>query len=193
MAHLSYKVLAAALSALLAVTPLARGVDAALQIRVLAGDGGINNINSNVAVEPLIEVVDSSGKPVPKAAVTLRAPASGPSVTFFGASRVATMTTDEQGRVRVTGTLPNTVEGSFQIEVEAEYNNMAASATITQSNAVAPGEPKPKRRGIGWRMIAAISAAATVGVLAAALRDQEEPPVAPTSIRLGNVGISTPR
>ena len=192
MAHLFYQVLAAALSVLLVAAPSARAVDAALQIRVLAGDGGINNINSNVAVEPVIEVIDSAGKPVPKATVTLRAPASGPSVTFFGASRVATVTTDDQGRVRVTGMLPNTVEGSFQIEVQAEYNNMAASASITQSNAVAPGEPKPKRRGIGWRMVAAIGAAATVGIVAAALRGESDV-VTPTTIRIGNVGVSTPR
>ena len=88
MAHLFSKVLAVSLSFLLTATSLAQGPDGAIQIRVLAGDGGINNINSNVAVEPVIEVVDSTGKPVAKATVTLRAPASGPSVTFFGASRV---------------------------------------------------------------------------------------------------------
>ncbi len=192
MAHLFFQVLAVSLSVLLIAAPAAQGLDAAIQIRVLAGDGGINNINNNVAVEPVIEVVDSAGKPVSKATVTLRAPASGPSVTFFGASRVATMTTDDQGRVRVSGMLPNTQEGSFQIEVEAEYNNMAASTAITQSNAVAPGDPRPKRRGIGWRMIAAISAAATVGIVAAALRGQSET-ASPTTIRLGSVSVSAPR
>ena len=144
-----FQVLAVSLSVLLAAPATAQGPDVAIQIRILAGDGGINNINNNVAVEPLIEVVDSAGKPVPKATVTLRAPASGPSVTFFGASRVATMTTDDQGRVRVSGMLPNTQEGSFQIEVRAEFNNMSVTTAITQSNAVAPGDPKPKRRGIG--------------------------------------------
>ena len=192
MAHLFSPILAVSLSILLVASPVAHGLDAGIQIRVLAGDGGINNINQNVAVEPVIEVVDSAGKPVPKATVTLRAPASGPSVTFFGASRVATMTTDDQGRVRVSGMLPNTQEGSFQIEIEAEYNNMSTSAAITQSNAVAPGDPKPKRRGIGWRMIAAISAAATVGIVAAALRGEPEQ-VTPTTIRIGSVGVSTPR
>ena len=192
MAHLFFQVLAVALSVLLAAAPAAHAQGAAIQIRVLAGDGGINNINTNVAIEPVIEVVDSSGKPVPKATVTLRAPATGPSVTFFGASRVATLTTDDQGRVRVTGLLPNTQEGSFQIDVQAEFNNMTATAAITQSNAVAPGDPRPKRRGIGWRMIAAMSAAATVGIIAGALRGDDET-VAPTSIRLGSVSVGTPR
>ena len=192
MAHPFFQVLAVSLSVLVAAPATAQGPDATIQIRILAGDGGINNINNNVAVEPLIEVVDSAGKPVPKATVTLRAPASGPSVTFFGASRVATMTTDDQGRVRVSGMLPNTQEGSFQIEVQAEFNNMSVTTAITQSNAVAPGDPKPKRRGIGWRMIAAIGTAATVGIVAAALRGKSET-VTPTTIRLGNVSVSTPR
>ncbi len=192
MAHLSSKVLAVSLSSLLTATSLAQGPQGAIQIRVLAGDGGINNINSNVAVEPVIEVVDSTGRPVAKAAVTLRAPASGPSVTFFGASRVSTLTTDDQGRVRVTGMVPNTMEGSFQIEVQAEHNSLVATSSITQANAVAPGEPKPKRRGIGWRMITVIGAAATVGIVTAALRGESET-LAPTSIRIGAVGVTTPR
>lgn len=184
---------AVALSALVALAPCARAQDGAIQIRVLMGEGGINNINRNVAVEPELEVVDSSGKPVAKAAVTLRAPASGPSVTFFGASRVTTLTTDDNGRVRVSGMLPNTIEGTFQIEVEAEFNNLTANTVITQSNAVAPGEPKPKRQGIGWRVIAALSAAATVGIVSAALRSGDDTTATPTAISIGSVSVGAPR
>lgn len=193
MVHLSLQALAVALCALLVIPTPARAQDAAIQIRVLAGEGGINNINQNVAAEPVIEVLDSTGKPVAKAAVTLRSPASGPSVTFFGASRVATMTTDDQGRVRVSGMLPNTIEGTFQIDVEAEYNNSTATAAITQSNAVAPGDVRPKRQGIGWRVIAAISAAATVGIVAAALRGGTDSQPTPTAISIGSVSVTGPR
>jgi len=175
------------------IPPPARALDAAIQIRVLAGEGGINNINQNVAAEPVIEVVDADGKPVAKAAVTLRSPASGPSVTFFGASRVATMTTDDQGRVRVSGMLPNTIEGTFQIDVEAEYNSSTATASITQSNAVAPGDVRQKRQGIGWRVIAAISAGAAVGIVAAALRSGTDTQPTPTAISIGSVSVSGPR
>ncbi len=191
MTHVFIQFLAVSLSVLLFV-PSAQALQASIQIRVLAGEGGINNINSNVAIEPVIEVIDADGKPIEKATVTLRAPAEGPSVTFFGASRVATVTTDDQGRVRVSGIVPNTQVGTFQIDVEAEYNNMSATAIITQSNAVAPGQPKPKRRGIGWRMVAVISAAATVGIVSAALRGQPDV-AAPTSIRIGSVSVGAPR
>lgn len=191
MVHRFSQFLAVSLCAALLV-PAAQAQAAGIQIRVLAGEGGINNINKNVAVEPVIEVVDSSGQPVAKASVTLRAPDSGPSVTFFGASRVATLTTDDQGRVRVSGMLPNMQQGTFQIDVSAEYNSMSAGAVITQSNAVAPGDPKPKRRGIGWRLVAVIGAAATVGIVSTALRGDAET-ANPTSIRIGNVGVATPR
>ncbi len=193
MVHLSLQALAVALCALLVIPPPGLAQDAAIQIRVLSGEGGINNINQNVAAEPIIEVVDSTGKPVAKAAVTLRSPASGPSVTFFGASRVATMTTDDQGRVRVSGMLPNTIEGAFQIDVEAEYNNSTATAAITQSNAVAPGDVRPKRQGIGWRVIAAISAGAAVGIVAAALRGGTDSQPTPTAISIGSVSVTGPR
>ncbi len=193
MARFPMQSVAVLLSAVMALAPCARAQDSAIQIRVLSGEGGINNINRNVAVEPELEVVDMTGKPVAKAAVTLRAPASGPSVTFFGASRVTTVTTDDQGRVRVSGMLPNTTEGTFQIEVEAEFNNATAGTVITQSNAVAPGEPRPKRRGIGWRAIAAISAAATVGIVAAALRSGNEGTSTPTAISIGSVSVGAPR
>ncbi len=192
MAHRVFQILSVLLSVLLAAPPAAQGLETPIQIRVLAGDGGINNINRNIAAEPVIEVVDAAGQPVPKATVTLRAPAEGPSVSFFGASRVTTATTDDQGRVRITGMVPNTEMGTFQIEVEAEYGGSTASSAITQSNAVAPGEPKPKKRGVGWRMLTALGAAATVGILAAALRgDSEE--ITPTTIRVGNVGVGAPR
>ena len=193
MVHLFLQALAVALCALLVIPPPVRAQDAAIQIRVLVGEGGINNINQNVAAEPVIEVVDATGKPVAKAAVTLRSPASGPSVTFFGASRVATMTTDDQGRVRVSGMLPNTIVGTFQIDVQAEYNNSMATAAITQSNAVAPGDVRPKRQGIGWRVIAAISAAATVGIVAAALRGGTDSQPTPTAISIGSVSVTGPR
>ena len=148
MAHRNFQSLAVLLSILL-LTPqfgLAQE-ESAIRIKVLAGEAGINNINQNVVVEPMIEIQDANGKPIPKATVTLRSPATGPSVTFFGASRVSTLTTDDQGRVRAAGMLPNSEEGTFNIEVEAAYNNMTSATTITQTNAVAPGDPKPKKKG----------------------------------------------
>ncbi len=192
MAHRNFQSLAVLLSILLGIPQFGLAQDQGIQIKVLAGEAGINNINQNVVVEPIIEVQDSNGRPVAKATVTLRSPATGPSVTFFGASRVSTLTTDDQGRVRAAGMLPNSEEGTFNIEVEAAYNNMTATTTITQTNAVAPGDPKPKKKGIGWRLLAVIGAGAAAGIVAAARRDETAAPT-PTAIGVGSVSVGAPR
>lgn len=194
MAHRNFRSLAVLLSILLAAPQFGLAQeDSGIQIKVLAGESGINNINSNVVVEPVIEVQDANGKPIPKATVTLRSPATGPSVTFFGASRVSTLTTDDQGRVRAAGMLPNSEEGTFHIEVEAAYNNMTAQAAITQTNAVAPGDPKPKKRGIGWRLLVVIGAGAAAGVVAASRRKESSSAVTPTSVGVTSVSVGAPR
>ncbi len=193
MAHRNFQSLAILLSILLLTPQLGLAQeDSAIQIKVLAGEAGINNINRNVVVEPIIEIQDANGKPISKATVTLRSPATGPSVTFFGASRVSTLTTDDQGRVRASGMLPNSEEGTFNIEVEAAYNNITAAATITQTNAVAPGDPKPKKKGVGWRLLAVIGAGAAAGIVAAARRD-ETVTTTPTGIGINSVSVGTPR
>ncbi len=192
MVHRNFRLLAVLLSVLLAMPTFGLAQDSGIQIRVLAGEAGINNINQNVVVEPMIEVQDANGKPIPKASVTLRSPATGPSVTFFGASRVSTLTTDDQGRARAAGMLPNSEEGTFDIEVEASFNNMTANTTITQTNAVAPGDPKPKKKGVGWRLLAVIGAGAAAGIVAAARRD-ETSVTSPTSVGITSVGVGTPR
>lgn len=194
MAQRNFQFLAVLLSMLLLVPQSGWAQDGStIQIKVLAGDDGINNINSNVVVEPIIEIQDAEGRPIPKAAVTLRAPATGPSVTFFGASRVSTLTTDDQGRVRAAGMLPNSEEGTFYIEVEASYNNMTAEAAITQTNAVAPGEPKPKKKGIGWRLLTVIAAGAAAGAVAVSRRRNESSSVTPTSVGVTSVSVGAPR
>ncbi len=169
MAHRFLGLLASSLSILMVVSPLLNGQNSSIQIRVLSGEDGINNISKNVAAEMVVEVIDATGKPVPDARVTLRSPATGPSVIFFGASRTTTMSTDEMGRIRVDGVLPNTEVGAFQIDVEAEYNSMTAAAVISQSNGVAASEQKSKRT-IGWRLIVALATAAVIAVVAATLR-----------------------
>jgi hypothetical protein len=190
--HRNFQLLAVLLSVLLATPTFGLAQGSGIQVKVLSGEAGINNINQNVVVEPMVEVQDANGKPIPKATVTLRSPATGPSVTFFGASRVSTLTTDDQGRARAAGMMPNSEEGTFDIEVEASFNNMTANTTITQTNAVAPGDPTPKKKGIGWRLLAVIGAGAVAGVVAASRRS-ETSTTNPTSVGVTSVGVGTPR
>ncbi len=164
-----------------------------LKIRVIAGEGGINNIENRVVVEPIIEIQDAAGKPIPKAAVTFRSPSTGPSVTFFGAAHASTLTTDDSGRARAAGMAPNTEEGSFFIDVEAKYGDQTASLQITQTNAYAPEAVVKKKKNIGWKVITLIGVAAAGGIAAAALSGDGGSASSPTTVGVGGVSVGAPR
>ncbi len=164
-----------------------------LNVNVLSGEGAINNIESRVAVEPMVEVRDAEGRPVPKAVVTFRSPAEGPSVSFFGASRTTTLTTDENGRARAAGMTPNAAEGAFQISVSATHQGESAETLINQANAYSPAMPKAKKKGLGWKVLAVITAGAVAGVAAAAIGGDDNGSAAPTSVSLGSVSVGAPR
>jgi hypothetical protein len=89
--------------------------------------------------------------------------------------------------------MPNSEEGTYQIEVTATMGAQQTSAMITQTNAVAPEAPQAKKRVFGWRLLAAIGAGVAIGVTAAILRDDEATAVNPTTVRLGTVTVGTPR
>jgi len=142
----------------------------ALKILVVAGEGAVNDVEKRIVTVPVIEVHDDQDRPVAGARVTFRAPASGPGVTFFGASQTSTVGTDEQGRARGEGILPNTLEGSFLIEVTATHGGQQATAAITQTNAVASAALKEKK-SLPWRWLAAVGAVVLAVVLVASRSD----------------------
>jgi len=191
MRRLGFEVVCSVLALALAI-PSSGLAQASLSVHVLAGEGAINNIENRVSVEPMVEVRDAEGRPVPKAVVTFRSPAEGPSVTFFGASRTTTLTTDEGGRARAAGITPNAAEGAFQIDVTAEHAGQSAESVINQANAYSPAMPKAKKKGLGWKVLAVITAGAAAGIAAAAIGGDDEA-TNPTSVSLGSVSVGAPR
>ena len=191
MIRFSTRVLSLLTTLALFTSTLAFGQEGGIRIQVLNGDGGINNIEKRVVVEPVVEVLDADGKPIPKAVVIFKSPSTGPSVTFFGASRTTTLTTDDQGRAAAAGMTPTADEGTFLIDVEASYAGQKSTAQITQTNAYAPGAPKP-RKGIGWKIIALVGAAAAGGIVAATRGGDDGGP-ASTSVSVGVVSVGAPR
>jgi hypothetical protein len=134
-----------------------------LRVAVLTGEGATNYIDSGRATAPAIQVVDPQGNPVAGAAVVFQSPATGPSVTFFGATRRVEVQTDQEGRAQPSGILPNTYEGPFTIEVTASDGGRTATAAIQQTNAVT--EPPRKKKFFTWRVIAGIAAAVTIVIV----------------------------
>ena len=95
---------------------------------------------------------------------------------------------DEAGRARAGGIMPNTEPGEFFIDVTATNGSLKGDATIAQSNVLTPTVEKKKRR-FGWRFWAAMGAAAALGTTAAVRRSGSDTPQ-PVSSPSGSAGLS---
>lgn len=133
-----------------------------LSIRIIEGQGAINNVRTHTARVPVIEVLDQQNMPVSGASVTFQTPALGPGAAF-GSERVLITQTDSEGRATGRGLVPNSLAGPFEIHVTASFNSRVASTTIRQINA-SPSESRSSKKLL-WITLAAGAAAG--GVLAA--------------------------
>ena len=134
----------------------------ALNIRVVDGQGAINNMRTRYARAPVIELRDDQDRPVSGASVTFQTPFAGPSGTF-GAVRLLVTQTDSEGRATGRGLVPNSVAGPFEIHVSATFDSKVANATIRQINA-SPSESRSSKKLL-W--ISLVVGAAAGGAMAA--------------------------
>lgn len=107
-----------------------------ISIVIVEGEGAINNIRQRVAREPIVQVEDENRKPIAGAAVTFLLPNQGAGATFANGARSLTITTDAQGRAAARGLRPNSVNGQYEIRVNASHQGRTASSVISQTNAV---------------------------------------------------------
>jgi hypothetical protein len=164
-----YRLLGFGLSVFLAVQPVAWSQQPqSIRISVLSGQDTINNVESRAVTEPVVQIQDASGAPVAGAEVVFRTPSTGPTATFYGATRSVAVTTDEKGEARAPGMTPNTDVGVFEIAVTATHGSAQAEALITQTNA--PPLVEKKKRRLGWRLWTAIGAGVVIAIIAAVRR-----------------------
>jgi len=158
----------------LPIPPGARAQEPApkLNLVIVEGEGAINNIRQRTAREPIVQVEDENHKPVAGAAVLFLLPEHGPGGTFADGSHTLSVTTNAQGRAAARGIHLNNTQGQFQIQVNASYNGMTASTTITQSIAVAgaagAGGTTAAATGLSGKVIAIIVVAAAAAAGGAA-------------------------
>src|SRR5579872_4904706 len=132
-----------------------------LKIVIVEGQGAINNIRLPRSKEPVIEVVDPDGAPIPGVAVNFTLPPTGPGGDFLDGKTLSTVT-DEHGRAVGRGLHANKVTGQYTIEISASYHGETAHAAVTQTNAEpAALEKKGSSKKFLW--IALIGAAAAGG------------------------------
>ena len=130
-------VIAVSVSILIALSAMAQGIAPKLNIVIVEGEGAINNVRQRTAREPIVQVEDENHKPVAGAAVVFTLADQGAGGTFTGGAHTMTVMTDSQGRAVARGFHPNNVQGQYQIHITASHAGQSATATITQSNAVA--------------------------------------------------------
>jgi len=150
-----------------------------LNIVIIEGDGAINHIRRRTAVEPIVQVEDENQRPVAGAVVVFLLPESGPSGVFPNGSRMTTAITDQQGRAVAKGLRPNELVGQYEIRINASYQGMTGSATITQSNAIGPAA---RAGGVSGKWIGILGTAGGVAAvgLVVAMRARRTPvPITP--------------
>jgi hypothetical protein len=140
------------------------GQTSAITIKVLEGNGAINNISRRTAYAPLVQVVDRDNHPLAQIPVTFIVPAIGPGARFSDGGTTLTVTTDQEGKAVARGLTPNSTPGAFEIRVTAVYQGRMARAIVNQTNAA----PVKAESGNTRRLliIGLIAGAAAGGLLA---------------------------
>ena len=171
----------------------------ALNLVVVEGEGAINNIRQRTARDPIVRVEDENHKPVAGAAVVFLLPSQGASGTFAGGAQTLTVMTNGQGLAVGRGLKPNSVQGQYQIRVNASFRGQMATVSIAQTNALAAAGTAAAAAGISGKLIAvlliaggAAAAGAVVATHTGGSSNTTTPPVAPTTISAGTGSVAGP-
>ncbi|MBS1834158.1 MAG: hypothetical protein JST65_15685 [Acidobacteria bacterium] len=177
----------------LCAAALLHGQTPPYQLVVLRGDNAQNNIKKGRATKQVVEVRDRNNKPVAGVLLTFSLPKTGASGTFVDGSQLATVTTDNVGQASVT-VQPNSVAGTYQIDVSGNVGGNPVSGKITQTNVAAAAGVSGTTIGI----LAAVAAAgAAVGIgLAVSGNGNSSTSATPPGVRIGvgsGVTVTAPR
>jgi hypothetical protein len=146
------------------VSPSFAGSQVGLKIIVITGSG-VENVINEIPPEPFaVRVVDANNRPVTGATVSFTAPSSGPGGAFPTGPGFSTFS-DEEGRALGVLYRPNSVEGSYMIQVRAEYMGEMAAASIRQNNVMT----KKNGRSMSRTLVIAVIAGAGAAIAAAGL------------------------
>jgi hypothetical protein len=170
-----------------------------LTVQVIEGQGAIHNVRRGSAFEPVVEVQDAAGKPLPGASVTFTLPAIGPSATFADGSRTLMIQTDANGRASARGLRPNTTIGPFEIRVRAALGGATGTAVIAQTNAAPAKVERASSKKwvilgiVGAAVAGGIAASASGGSSGAAARPSDPPAPPSGSVTPGTPGFGPPQ
>ncbi len=157
---------------LMRAAPVQTPTEVKLNIVILEGDGAVNDVRKRLARAMVVQVEDENHAPVAGAAVVFLLPASGPSGIWANGTRTLQVKTNNTGLAVARGMWPTDVSGKFQIQVEATYQGVSATTTVTQVNAVITGAAGGGGLSTGKliAILAVAGGAAAGGIIAAKRR-----------------------
>lgn len=122
------------IGALLAIGPAKAQMADTLKVRVLQGNGAVNNIETGNITPPVVEVRDENDAPVEGADVVFHLPTSGPGGIFSDQKFVFATKTNSQGQARCARFKPGAQVGHFEISVSVSLAGRTGHAVLHQSN-----------------------------------------------------------
>jgi hypothetical protein len=160
---------------------------AAIQIRILEGDGAINSIRLHHAHDPVVQVLDASGTPVSGVTVTFLLPALGAGGVFQDNGLSLTVETGARGMAAAHGLRPNRIAGPFRIRVTASWQGQPATASLVETNA----EPVAKSGSSKKVVILALIGGAAAAGIAVAAHGSNKSSNSDTAASASAAGVST--
>jgi len=145
-------------------------VEQSLKIRVLAGEGEMNDLERRVMAPLVVQVVDQNERPMEGADVVFRFPLNGPGAVFQGGKTSVTVRTNAGGQAAAVNWMANGQVGTYDVHVNASYGNQVGEATVSMTNVtrITEAEKKTKHESLWshrWFKIAVIGGvAAGVGI-----------------------------
>lgn len=150
--------------------PLAQlPVEQSLKLRVLAGNGEMNDLERRVMAPLVVQVVDQNERPLEGAEVVFRFPINGPSATFPGGKSSLTVRTSGTGQAPALNWMANGQVGTFEVHVNASYGNQVGEITFPMSNVTRISDEKKTAKHESlwshrWFKIAVIGGAAAIAI-----------------------------
>ncbi len=182
----------------LLLVPAGLAAQGGLEVRIVQSSGPVHILGSRSASALTVAVADTTGSPVPGAAVSFQLPASGPCGVFHNGLTTDVAVTGADGRASASAVRWNRIPGPCDIRVTAAKGGLRASvlsphrllASFTESTGAGAAISVGRSRRKIVLILAAVAAASATAGLAVARRTSAGSGSPPSGVGL-SVGTPT--
>jgi len=121
-----------------------------LKVSALAGNGEMNDLESNIMAPLVVEIRDRNDFPVEGAEVVFRFPLEGPGGVFADRKYSQLTKSNYQGQAAATGWTANNKVGAFQVHVTATFGDQMGETSVTMTNVTRISEMVKQKQEKRW-------------------------------------------